>query len=233
MIIFTAFNTAFMPIYFAARKHESAESEKNLIRAVRNSWTLALFLFLSTILLGPAAIQIMTPVRYHSAAPLVRILAVGLLGQAVYLLMVPEIFYQKKTWMISLITFVGVVVNIGMSMLLVARFGVYGVAWATAAGQIGSGIMGGIMSHTLERRTSFHWNSITRTTLAAALVGSTLFLLEGASPYVEFFRGCGLLAVFLVLAWLLGDPSIRGAVRLVAAQYSRYFSAGRKSGKIN
>ncbi len=232
MIIFTAFNTAFMPIYFAARKHESAESEASLIKAVRNTWTLSLFLFLATVLLGPAVIEIVTPSRYHTAAPLVRILAVGLLGQAAYLFVTPEIFYQKKTWMISLITAFGVVINVTMSLLLINRYGAYGVAWACAGGQIASGILGGILSHTLQRRTSFDWLNISRTTLAAASVGSVLFLLAAASPYVEFIRGCGLLIAILVLAWLLGDPSVRQGWKMALDFYARYFSSGRHSRRV-
>ena len=232
LIVFTAFNTAFMPIYFAARKHESAESEANLIKAVRNAWTLTLFLFLSTVLLGPPLIELMTPNRYHSAAPLVRILAIGLLGQAVYLLMVPEIFYQKKTWMISLITFFGVVVNVVMSVLLVNRYGAYGVAWASAAGQIGSGLMGGILSHTLERRISFNWRCIARTSLAATCVGSVLIFLGAAGPYVELLRGIGLLFAFLMLAWVLGDPSIRQAATIAVAAYTRLFLSDGRTRRV-
>jgi O-antigen/teichoic acid export membrane protein len=228
MIVFTAFNTAFMPIYFAARNHESPESEASLIKAVRNTWTLSLFLFLATVLLGPSVIEIATPSRYHSAAPLVRILAVGLLGQATYLFLTPEIFYQKKTWMISLITFFGVLVNVTMSFLLVNRYGAYGVAWACAGGQIASGFLGGILSHSLERRISFEWRCIARTTLVASGVGSVLFFLPTANPYVEFVRGCGLLIAFLALAWMLGDPPVRQAWKIAMNLFARcFFSASQ------
>jgi O-antigen/teichoic acid export membrane protein len=221
MIVFTAFNTAFIPIYFAARKHESAESENNLIAAVRNTWTLALFLFLSTICMAPAAIVIMTPERYHAAAPLVRVLAVGLMGQAVYLLLTPEIFYQKKTWMITVVTFFGVAVNVGLALSLVDRYGLYGVAWSTALGQVASGILGGVLSYTLERRSSLKWSCIARTTLIAAAVGSLLFFFQNpTNPYLEFLRGAGLVALFLALSWVSGDPSLRQLSRIVIDRLS-------------
>ncbi|CAN5517437.1 N/A [soil metagenome] len=220
MIAFTAFNTAFIPIYFAARKHESAEAEENLTSAVRNTWTLALFLFLGTICLAPPAILIMTPQPYHAAAPLVRVLAVGLMGQAIYLLFTPEIFYRKKTWMITVVTFFGVTVTVGMSNLLVDRYGLYGVAWSTAMGQVASGLLGGILSFSLERRSSLKWSCIARTTLIAAAVGSLLLLPEPINPFLALLRGAGLVATFVALSWVFGDPSLRQLSRLAVARFS-------------
>lgn len=207
-ILFSALSTAFLPLYYAARKEGSKHSAESLARTVRNSWFVALFLFLAAVFLAPPAIEIMTPPRFHSAAPLVHVLAFGFLGQAVYLLLTPEIFYQKKTWMISLVSVFGVAVNISATILLVKSYGLTGVAWAGSLGQLAIGFLGGAFSLYIGGHSQ-HWTSLVRVTGVAMVIGLAMLLPCPTNPYSAIVVGFGLLAGFVVLTWTLGDPSIR------------------------
>jgi O-antigen/teichoic acid export membrane protein len=211
LILFAAFNTAFLPIYYASRKAGTLEKENALAHIVRNTWSLALFLFLVTAFLAPPAIEIMTSERFHSAAPLVRILAFGFLGQAIYLLLTPEIFYQKKTWMISLVSFSAVAVNVLVALLLVKGFGPAGVACAMVLGHVCSGLLAGLLSVRI-KAPSQHWTSLAKITIVSSLAGLCLLLPRPNSAYLEAVMGMGILASFVVALWMMSDPSLQDLI---------------------
>jgi O-antigen/teichoic acid export membrane protein len=213
LILFAAFSTAFLPIYYAFRKDGSLEKELGLAHVVRNTWTLALFLFLTAELLAPPAIEIMTPTRFHSAVPLVRILAFGFLGQAIYLLLTPEIFYQKKTWMISLVSLTGVVVNVLTALVLLKRYGPAGIAWAAVFGQVSSGILAGLFSLRIGAPPQ-HWQSLAKITVVGSIVCLTLLMPRPANAYLEAALGVGILIGFVMTMWMMSDPALKDLTRV-------------------
>ena len=211
LILFSAFSTAFLPIYYASRKAGSLDKENALAHIVRNTWSMAIFLFLTTAFLAPPAIEIMTSAKFHSAAPLVRILAFGFLGQAIYLLLTPEIFYQKRTWMISLVSFTGVVVNVLGSLLLVKRAGPAGVALAMVLGHVCTGMLAGCLSLRI-KAPSQHWASLVRITLVGGVAGLCLLLPRPNSAILEAVMGSGILLGFVFTLWVMSDPSLQDLI---------------------
>ena len=157
--------------------------------------------------------------------PLVRILAFGFLGQAIYLLLTPEIFYQKKTWMISLVSFSGVAVNVLGALLLVKAAGrcrrSYG-RWSLV--MFFTGLLAGFFS-MLIKAPSQHWASLIRITLVGGVAGLFLLLPRPNSAYLEALLGMGILASFVLTLWIMSDPSLRDLIttcrRLVAHGLAR------------
>ncbi len=213
-ILFSAFSTAFLPIYFASRTKGAQDRENSLAHVIRNTWVFALFLFLTTTFLAPPAIDIMTPARFHSAAPLVRILAFGFLGQAIYLLLTPEIFYQKKTWMISLVSLTGVAVNVLCTLSLIKSFGAVGVAWATVLGQTCSGILAGIISFRIGAPAQ-HWQNLIKVTMVAGVVSLGLLVPRPENALLEAALGATVLICFILTLWIMSDPTIDDLLRLL------------------
>ena len=211
LILFSAFSTAFLPIYYASRKAGPLDKENALAHVVRNTWSMAIFLFLTTAFLVPPAIEVMTSTRFHSAAPLVRILAFGFLGQAIYLLLTPEIFYQKKTWMISLVSFTGVAGQREGALLLVKRAGPAGVALAMVLGHVCSGLLAGFLSVRI-KAPSQHWASLVRITLVGGVAGLFLLLPRPNSAYLEAALGAGVLAGFVFTLWVISDPALQDLI---------------------
>ncbi len=132
-IFYNMFNRAFSPVYFSLRKEEKESSIKNIYQMVVLG---ASVLFSSVFILLPALIPIMTPERFHQSADLVPILAIGFIGQVFYMLFTVEIFYNKKTKFISLITGIGVIVNLIITITFIDTLGIYAITWANSLGFI-------------------------------------------------------------------------------------------------
>jgi O-antigen/teichoic acid export membrane protein len=143
-IIYTVFNQSFNPIYFSLRKNGDDQQIGKVYNLV---WIVALCLFMITALIAPPVILLITPIRYHESAVLVPILAIGFIGQVAYLLFVQESFYVKKTKNISLITGLGLLLNLLITILFVKNYGVFSIAWAYACGFITWGIVGFFVSN--------------------------------------------------------------------------------------
>jgi len=132
-ILYGMFSKAFSPVYFSLRKEGNDESIKTIYQMVVLG---ASAIFSIVYILLPSLIPIMTPERFHQAADLVPILAIGFLGQVFYLLFISEIFYNKKTKYISLISGVGMLINLGVTFLFIDILGIYAITWANSLGFI-------------------------------------------------------------------------------------------------
>jgi O-antigen/teichoic acid export membrane protein len=132
-IFYNMFNRAFSPVYFSLRKEEKYASIRKIYQMVVLG---ASVLFSSVLILLPSLIPIMTPERFHQSADLIPILAIGFIGQVFYMLFTAEIFYNKKTKFISVITGIGVVVNLSVTIIFIDTLGVYAITWANSLGFI-------------------------------------------------------------------------------------------------
>jgi O-antigen/teichoic acid export membrane protein len=187
-----------------------------LRQTIANIWVLAVFLCLAATSLAPPAIRIMTPPRFHDASALVPILALGLLGGSVHHLLSPEIYYQKRTWLISVTSGSGVIVNTVSTIILVRPFGATGAAWATVAGQFATAII--LIAITLKLAPIPQpWARLLRVGAIGGALGAIHFALHPNNPWMEALQGIGILTLFLGSLWLLGDESIRRLLKAVAS----------------
>jgi O-antigen/teichoic acid export membrane protein len=142
-IIYNIFNQSFGPFYFSLRKSENYKQIKKVYNLV---WLAAILIFMSTVLILPTVIPLITPIRFHKSANLVPILAIGFIGQVLYMLFLQESFYDKNTKNISLISGLGLIVNLVITILSVNKYGVYSIAWAYAGGFVTWAIVGYFLS---------------------------------------------------------------------------------------
>jgi O-antigen/teichoic acid export membrane protein len=91
-------------------------------------------------LFSEEVISILTPRSYHEAIPVITVLSIyygfsffGKINGA-------QIIFMRKTGISSALTLVNIVLNIGLSILLVKKFGVIGAAWGLLASSLISGI---------------------------------------------------------------------------------------------
>lgn len=138
-IIYDIFNKSFTPIYFSLRKNK----EDRKIRSVYISvWYIVILIFSLAVLLLPAIIPLITPERFHQSSSLIPVLAIGFIAQIAYMFFLQERFYDKKTKFVSIITGLGITVNLIVTVLTVNRFGVYSIAAAYASGFVTWAIAG-------------------------------------------------------------------------------------------
>jgi O-antigen/teichoic acid export membrane protein len=98
-LISDAFNTAFSPIYFEARKKDDAEGYKKLEDACKKLWLIAIFMFVAASALTPSLIHLITPERYHPAAELIPFMAISFLPTVLTVMYSNEMYYSKKNGM--------------------------------------------------------------------------------------------------------------------------------------
>jgi O-antigen/teichoic acid export membrane protein len=132
-IIYDIFNKSFAPIYFSLRKNKEDQKIRSVYISV---WYIAIFIFASAALILPTIIPLITPQRFHESSNLIPILTLGFMGQIAYMFFLQERFYDKKTKFVSIITGLGLAVNLTVTALTVNQFGVYSIAVAYSSGFI-------------------------------------------------------------------------------------------------
>lgn len=133
MLVLSAFNRAWTPFLFARLREDSAEANRQIVRAMR--WAIAgmvagwaLFLVITLSLF-----RLLVDGRYHEAIMPTIWIATGYLFMGIYLTYVDNIFYLKKTHYLSMVTGAAVAINTLLSYLCIHRFGVNGAGISFAA----------------------------------------------------------------------------------------------------
>jgi len=74
-------------------------------------------------------IIILTPKSYHGAIDVVTILS--MFYGIMFFGKQPQLIFKKKTYIISLLTFSNIGINVGIGVLFIMKWGVIGAAWGT------------------------------------------------------------------------------------------------------
>jgi O-antigen/teichoic acid export membrane protein len=218
-LIGTAFQTAYVPIYFSIRKEDTSAGSERLALAAQNVWSAAVGFAVAAALLGPPLVVLATPPSFHPAAPLIPILAIGFLASIAYNLLAPEIFFQKKTWLLPVIVYCSAAADIGISVLTAEKYGALGVAWGSAARLVLTALIAGIVSCRLIR-IPYAWYGMLRALVCGGLVVMPLLFLAPGRPLVAIAMGSVGTAAYLLLLWISGDPSIRALTASLMARLS-------------
>jgi O-antigen/teichoic acid export membrane protein len=130
-LLYTATNTAFIPIYNGHRKAGEVEKIK---QSVRQILIISFIAFAFFQIFGPWMMRWMLPDRFYDSISLIPILSIAFIGKTIYGICVAEIFYSKKTRFVSIITIGGLVVNFLICFLFVKDLGSIAIAWAFSIG---------------------------------------------------------------------------------------------------
>lgn len=87
---------------------------------------------LACVLFAPEALRVLTPKAYHSAAALVPWVVVGAVFQGMYLINSIGTWFSMRTLAVPLITGSTVVINVGINLTFVPRYGAMAAAVSTA-----------------------------------------------------------------------------------------------------
>jgi O-antigen/teichoic acid export membrane protein len=222
-VLVSAFNMAYLPLYFSIRKEATEQGLSQLAATSRHVWLAALFCFLGVALLGPPAIVLMTPERYHDAAPLVPILCVSFLAQTLYTLLGPEIFYAKRTWLVPVVSVAGLVATLATAAILAPSYGAAGIAWATSFGAIAAMLVAVYFSLQTVR-VPHDWLGLGRAGLVCGFVYLVADLQLSGDVWRDAAIGALALAVFPIALWLVRDSSIRESYRFARAALTEKLS---------
>lgn len=190
-ILYDIFNKSFNPIYFSLRDNGEEAKVKNVYRIV---WYMAILIFSVVVLVVPIVIPLITPLRFHQSSGLIPILALGFLGQVLYMFFVQERFYDKKTKFISLVTGLGLAANLIVTILTVSEYGVYSIAFAYMSGFVTWAIAGYLLSD------KYFLNFIdVKTILYGLLIAALILIAAIYIPYQDYLVRITALAGVLVI----------------------------------
>ena len=128
-LFFVALTPTYQPIYYRLRcSFSSISNEVYSYIKIIIFVSLILVSFVSNILMD--LIPILLENQYSDAAQFIPILSLSLVGKIFYLIFVSELFYQNQTKVVPIITTVGLIVNVFLSLILINLIGLKGIAWA-------------------------------------------------------------------------------------------------------
>ncbi len=157
LIALSAFNRAWSPYLFSRLP---GATDATRIEVVRKSY-LVMAAFVVFFVLFNAAVpllyQWLIDPKFHPSQEFVPWLSLGYLFTAVYLTYVDYIFYEKKTHILSMITFVNMSTNLLLNYLLIGAFGALGAAVAFACTMFLVMVLAFVISRRLHPMPWFYW----------------------------------------------------------------------------
>jgi len=149
IFLVSAFGQAWTPIYFSLRKEFGNRVKLILPSITTYVVTVFFFITLAVAMLGYEACIILTPPEYHPAYKVIPFLGLTYFFQGLYFLAVNEIFYEKRTWLIPLVTSSSALTNVILNMILIPQYGALGAAVAACAGGLVSFFIVFVISNRL------------------------------------------------------------------------------------
>ena len=135
MIVFIiqhAFNQAWAPYLFNKLKSESVENNISIVKISYLAFGFFLTLpFVVDMLSSPIFFYVIDQ-KFNNAIQYVFWVALGFGFLGMYKVVTNYIFYEKKGFLLSVMTFFSLVVNLILNYFLLHKYGAIGVAYATA-----------------------------------------------------------------------------------------------------
>jgi O-antigen/teichoic acid export membrane protein len=129
-LIVSAINYAWTPIFYDIAKN-ARDARSILSRMFTVYMVVISTLVVGIILFSREVILIMAAEPFHRAYIVAPVVALGYFFQGLYFMSVTPIFYEKKTYVMPLLTGIAAAANIGFNMLWIPKFGIMGAAYAT------------------------------------------------------------------------------------------------------
>lgn len=127
-----SFNQAWQPWIFEKIKKDKIEEKRRIVIFTYFYFVVLILLASFVALIGPFIVDLMTNNSYAGATPFISWIAFGFAFNGMYKMFSHYLFYQRKTELISLLTGVIAILNIGLNYFLIKINGALGAAQSTA-----------------------------------------------------------------------------------------------------
>jgi O-antigen/teichoic acid export membrane protein len=128
-VILGPFNLAWPSIMYTIAKRKDAAQIYQLVFRWYGFVLLVAVFALS--LIATMLLNVLFPPVYHSAAPVIPIVAVSTMLYGIYNIFTVGIFVQRKPWFIIIFTSLAALVNVGLNIILIPLYGSMGAALST------------------------------------------------------------------------------------------------------
>ncbi len=133
MIFTDAFLKAWQPWFFKKLANNNMDNKLNI---VRNTRYYILTLMVGAVIYALVAewlLPFVVDERYYEAAGVIFPVAVSYIFYGIYQIIFPYLVHANKTHVLALVTPMAALLNIGLNLLLIPRYGIAGAAYATIA----------------------------------------------------------------------------------------------------
>ncbi len=209
-MVVTSINRAWSPFFY----RKMGEGDEMLISRLITyyAWGLV-WLGVATAILAQPAIALLTAPAYHSAYELVPWIAAAYMMQGFYFLATNSILFTKKTRYLPRITISSALLNIGLNLWLVPKYGVLASAVSTLGGYVALFTLAYITARRLHP-LPYELGRIGGGVLLAVGVGIVGALVSIRSPVLSLIvRSLVLLSYFPFLLFFLARPDERALAR--------------------
>jgi len=131
-VITDAYSRAWSPWLYAGLAERQRATDKRIVRFTYLYFAGVAVLGLLLAGAGPPVIRLVLAPEFHDAGRFLGWIVAGFVFNAMYLGVSGIVFFAERTFLISWVTVVTTVIGIGLSLLLVPRFGAMGAAQASA-----------------------------------------------------------------------------------------------------
>lgn len=128
VVVIMAWNSSWQPKLFQLL---SEGNKGSISKIVYSSGVVMLFLSVLAILFSEEAVILFADPAYYDSIRIVPIIVIGNALIHIYMSYANFVFYEKKTFYISLSTGAALLVNVSLNLWLIPIYGIEGAAWAT------------------------------------------------------------------------------------------------------
>lgn len=180
-VVRESFLTAIYPVFSSVAHTERERMGSLVTRAVRYQLIVALYFILCFVFLPRVAPKLLGD-AFQNTAAILPIMAWILVPQTISITMGRVLVATGNQKRIMVATGLALFVNAGLNLMLIPRFGYMGAAFAAAISELAVASVNVYYVQRYVART-FIIRAIVRPVLAAAVVGSVLYLLPGLRLY--------------------------------------------------
>lgn len=141
---------------------------------------------------------VLAPVEYHGASQIIILLS--MLYCSYFFGKQNQLIFAKKTYLISIITILGILLNVSFNYVFIKHFGLYGVGWGTLLSGLLTGVFGFVIS---QNHYKIKWNYRVISITTFIFIFSTLFLfyLNYINTFYVYKLSYKVFSVFVFLIW--------------------------------
>ncbi len=155
-------------------------------------------------LVGIAALYLFFPPAYHSASAIIPIIAVSIMFYGIYHFVGLGVGLRRKTWLAVVCTTLSALVNVGLNIFLIPRYGAMGAAASTLIAYVVLAIIGYIVCQRVYPVPFEIGRFIIALFVGTALYIGSIFLAQPQGTFVAWVISIGALALYSGFLILLG-----------------------------
>lgn len=147
LILNSVFTQAWQPYVFKILSSNSSQEKRKLYTLTLVIIGAFLFIYLALDAISIVIYDIFIDIRYHESLPAVKWLLAGFFFTFVYGIFADYMFFSKQIKKISLVTLFNLVLFVIFSVLFMAEYGAFGVAYAFSLSSLSSTILCAYLSY--------------------------------------------------------------------------------------